>query len=949
MTFERAFMKIKTILKFCLTSTVLLAFIAALPFLIYLYVLPYAVSNPKVINYAQNIVEKAYPDTKLEIKTPYLKTSLSPEVKFGVEELSISTTKSPKIFIVENFDTDLSLKEIIKKKNVIINFVDADSIFVDVNKFLALPFFKQEQKTQKSEYSVDIFHSTLDVKNLDILYDIDKKTKMKLNAKNFGIIPQNADKKITYNANLFITKGTETIKLSAIDDGNIYLKNNEKIIIKNSKILVERGNKAKSIVNLKGFVDSKYNYSVNLRAKNFQIPEVLSLLDTQIIENNIGEQLVYFKDISGNFDFDVSADNKNMNGSVKLNKLRFKLIPLMDLPILLTNGDVKFDNYKIDLKNFKGYYNDKPANKMDFGGTVKDYLKTIDTDLTGNAIVADDFAKNYLSKMINYPIRITGKADTRVMLKSKNNKIDLTWLYMFKKGNGFVIDGEESVMNDDANRVLAAKMHFEDMLLNIKSLDYFADRGTVDGKKLKPINIVSMNGNIDFSNGQTFVKDFGFSLPKPMPSGFINMLLKEKLFKNGNFSGNMRIIYTGKYPVLEGSMKVDKVAIPAQRLFIKSGEFTAKNNLINIKSDGRYRRSKYDLDGSIVNEIKFPIVVKNITLNLDNIDIEKYLQAFNAQQPTQVSDNVQAEIARSIEQGGDDVDAEANAQAFDLANLIVENGVLKVAKGFYKGINFSDVIATMSLDKNSFLKITSNKFNIAEGISTAKIDCDLKNHKYAVRLGVKDVNSDIIAASLLNLSKEIQGKAMGLIELNTDDSLKLNGRIQFRVDEGIIGKVGLIEYVMKVAAIFRNPVTMVSPSIVSDLVSIPEGSFDIIKGDLRIKDNVVYPLMIRSTAPQLSSYIIGTYNLENQDAALRIYTKFSNRKKGPFGFLRNLSLNALSNHIPMSGNNDINYYSAEISQIPPIDADEKDCQIFLTKVDGDIEHNNFISSLKKLK
>ena len=175
---------------------------------------------------------------------------------------------------------------------------------------------------------------------------------MKLNAKNFGIIPQNADKKITYNANLFITKGAESLKLSAIDDGSIYLKNNEKIIIKNSKILVERGNKAKSIVNLKGFVDSKYNYSVNLRAKNFQIPEVLSLLDTQIIENNIGEQLVYFKDISGNFDFDVSADNKNMNGSVKLNKLRFKLIPLMDLPILLTNGDVKFDNYKIDLKNF---------------------------------------------------------------------------------------------------------------------------------------------------------------------------------------------------------------------------------------------------------------------------------------------------------------------------------------------------------------------------------------------------------------------------------------------------------------------------------------------------------------------------------------------------------------------------------------------------------------------
>lgn len=125
---------VKSILKFCLTSTVLLAFVGALPFVIYLYVLPYAVSNPKVINYAENIVEKAYPETKIEIKNPYLKTSLTPEVEFGVENLSIYTKKNPKILTVQNFDTSLSLKEILKKKNIIINMVEAESIFVDVNK-----------------------------------------------------------------------------------------------------------------------------------------------------------------------------------------------------------------------------------------------------------------------------------------------------------------------------------------------------------------------------------------------------------------------------------------------------------------------------------------------------------------------------------------------------------------------------------------------------------------------------------------------------------------------------------------------------------------------------------------------------------------------------------------------------------------------------------------------
>ena len=62
-----------------------------------------------------------------------------------------------------------------------------------------------------------------------------------------------------------------------------------------------------------------------------------------------------------------------------------------------------------------------------------------------------------------------------------------------------------------------------------------------------------------------------------------------------------------------------------------------------------------------------------------------------------------------------------------------------------------------------------------------------------------------------------------------------------------------------------------------------------------------------------------------------------------------LSLNSLANRIPLNSRNDSNYYASELSQLPPIDAEEKDCQIFLTKVDGDVQTNNFISSLKKIK
>ena len=89
--------------------------------------------------------------------------------------------------------------------------------------------------------------------------------------------------------------------------------------------------------------------------------------------------------------------------------------------------------------------------------------------------------------------------------------------------------------------------------------------------------------------------------------------------------------------------------------------------------------------------------------------------------------------------------------------------------------------------------------------------------------------------------------------------------------------------------------------------------------------------------------------MNNSDTSLRIYTKFSGKGRGILGFLRNVSLNGLAKSIPLSRKNYSNLYAAEIEQLPEIDADEKDTQIFLTKIDGDIVNNNFISILKKIK
>ena len=367
--------------------------------------------------------------------------------------------------------------------------------------------------------------------------------------------------------------------------------------------------------------------------------------------------------------------------------------------------------------------------------------------------------------------------------------------------------------------------------------------------------------------------------------------------------------------------------------------YLAAATAYTVFSYGSTAYTMYNPTMRITNELRDKTVVVD-----SNVDIEKFLLSANNQSSKAVTET-KFDVAASGEAKDDD----DNTPTFDIGNFIVENCVLNILNGSYKDIAFKDVKATLSLDKNSVLNMYSNRFEIAEGHSSAKVNCDLKKHKYSLVLGIKDVNSDIIATTLLALPREITGKASGIIALNTDDSLKMNGSIKFNIKDGTIQKVGLVEYILKFAALFRNPLVMISPSTFGDLVNIPEGNFDKINGTLELKDNNVERMMIKSSAPQLSSFIIGRYELESGDASLRIYTKFSNNNKGFAGFLRNISLNSLANRIPLSARNDSNYYAAEISQLPPIDAEEKDCQIFLTKVDGDVQHNNFISSLKKIQ
>ena len=460
--------------------------------------------------------------------------------------------------------------------------------------------------------------------------------------------------------------------------------------------------------------------------------------------------------------------------------------------------------------------------------------------------------------------------------------------------------------------------------------------------------VLAINGNIDMADNMKLL-DLSLNIPRPLPSEFLNFLACQKIFRKGTISGNLSIDNKGEFPKMAGVISLDKVFIPAQRLFIKSAKIGAKGDKLGAIASGRYKRTKYDFSGYIVNDLRLPIVVKNVNLTVDNVDVERMLISNSSNQhTTEPAKEVLADTNLTEEISEDSLEND-NTPTFTKGLIIVEKCALNLIKGKYKSVDFGNLQANLTLDKDGILNIQSNRFDIAKGISTLKVNADLIKQKYYLRLGIKDVDSDVMATAILGLPREISGKASGLIELNSDASLKLNGNIKFAIKNGTIEKVGYVEYLLKAASLFRNPLAMISPATFSDLVTIPDGSFDKISGDLIIKDNVIKLIKIKSSAELLSSFIVGRYDLITNDASLRIYTKMSNKGEGFAGFLRNLSLNSLANRISDSGRNDANYYASEISQLPKINADEKDCQIFLTKVEGDVINFNFLSSLKRIK
>ncbi|MCR4881041.1 MAG: AsmA-like C-terminal region-containing protein [bacterium] len=914
-----------------------LVFLFALLLGFYIKGLPFLVSNASVINFVEKQVNKSL-GANISIVNPSLQTSFSPHIVFKLEALQIEKN-SVELADVKNFQIDLSFKPILQKK-IILNKLGAEYIYANVDELSKLSTGEDKKDKKESNFKVDMFHSLLYVKEAIIIYNLpESDVGLKINAKNLEITDTRNPKYVKFDVVTNLTKGNKTFTFKFNDNNSVYFQDRT-LFAKDFDFFVNN-----SKVRLNFELKEKGAYKLNIVSDKFDLYALTELTRTNLFLENGDEILAILKDVNGNFKFNIDMNNDGMSGSVLLNRANFKVTIFNDLPITLTKGNLAIKTKDVDVNDFEGYYGKNVANDLKFKGIIKDYMKTFDTEIKGLMTGTKELTTDYITPMAGYPIELLQPVKAGIKFKMLGNKMDISTVFKLKKGNDILLD-KVSVTPADMERGFWAQMELEGNNFALKNLNYYIADKISRGNKIDPI--LQVYGNFDVARNMA-IKDIGFKIVKPLASEFLNLFFGDRIFRRGQIYGNLDFIDDGVVPYLKGNLSMDKVMIPSQRMSFNELRLAADKGLINLNVNGIIRRNSYEFNGQLLNEMRFPFIIKGMDLHLAELNIEKVLESMNRQQQYEAEQKaklVQTLSATENESADDEAETE---MVFVRDLVVVEKSNLKIDKGSYKLINFGNVNAHMTLDKDGLLKFWSNKFDIAEGTAAADIKCDLFNQKYNMTLDVNEVDSDIITTSILQLPREITGPATGKIELNADSSLKINGKMTFNIKEGSIAKIGLVKYVLNFVSLFRNPLAMISPVTILDLVNVPDGYFDEIKGVVNIKENNIKGMMIKSTSPQLSTFIIGSYNIEKADAMLRIYTKFSNENKGVAGLLRNISLNALAAKVPMSSKNDASYYEEELRMIPPLAVGEKDSQVFLTRIDGDVEHNNFISSVKRIK
>lgn len=842
--------------------------------------------------------------TKLEsfiTKKTGLNTEIS-KLHITISPLLITSIKCNEFSIIDNQKTALSINDIktnIDLKSIKLKDIDINSTYIDL---ILLQNLSSKIKKNPTAKTFDI-SKIPNIKINEITLLLNQQSNNKLALKDIKINNKpNKIKTIKFNTVYKIPQINKDLLIG--QNGYLYIKKNE-LFANNFQF-----NYDNSLINLNGKIYGQNStHDLTLQARNIPVKQtVKTILFYQKLNDNNKKFIENFKNYSGNINFNISIQNKDIKGICEIKELRANSV-LFNVPIYFKQAKFVLDNNT--LKSVaNGILGTEPVKHSLLITNLMSSKRIVNGKV--EAILTPQLVNTYLPK--TYSLKNTANAKVTYKIQ---NKIPVVEYFLNLKKESDIYYKDAFLGLENQNRLLHAKTIKAPNGLTLKEYQYSII--TDIGEK----SIIFGDGFFEKINGKLKPKFITCQTNGYAPISVTGSF--GQYVNGGEFKGKLKYdFFTNK---ITGNFELVKTIF--NDFFVRSANVIAEKDLIKIIAKGSYKHQRFNCILKAENRLDGNFIIHDMELVMKKFIIH------GKKKHTPIQHNHTADFYKQF--------SNVSSKIRNI-NVTVDKWDIKVAKLFIDDIRIDDLELFGNL-KNSIFDFTIPKFGFAQGELSAQGKYNFNNSSSDINFSAENINSNDAASQLFNIENQINGIARAKLHVQTFNKFQeLYALGSFEVDDGFLPQLGDTEFMLGRKNNKRKvkiyDITNIDFSHAKRLSSDLKGSFKLHNYDLK-------DINITSQQSFMSLYINGEYNILSQNANLNIFGKYDiDAPKGirvlfvPLNWILKLALRP---------ENSREIYQTQLEKIPPVGSKKDRLQYFRVNVNGNLNTDELKVILKRIK
>lgn len=743
-------------------------------------------------------------------------------------------------------------------------------------------------------------------------------------------------KNISGNIN-FKNNGSNFDLYSIVDKSKVYIKGK---VENNNANLEIKGNLKNNPFNLSGDIKDIFQKNQVINAKfvsdNFDISALKDLAQYPFITKDVKKYISEISTPSGHINLKASVKNNVLNSKIKLNDISF-VYSSLNIPMKIYSGNIEINKDKLTLYKVNAYIDSMP---ILIDGSITDVFKVPNYNIYINSKPTQKFIEKYINKNATYPLKIKGDIIYSTRIRGTKNLFNAkTEINLQEDSNIYYMGSTLGDSNDPIRIFLDTNVsrNYPRSSIYVNNFQYDKLISSQNDKEFVSQQL-NAKGQINLNKNNINLHNFRVKTQNPTDAKIFNILFKNPMIKQGQFTSNVVMNGSITSPKLLGFLNFTGIDIPLLDTTIKDISLDFGYKDIDIKSKGEIFSNKIIVLSNMENKLTPPYVLNTADIYLGNLDINQIVKRLNKLE-------IEADMHKLTEQ----------KQDVNITNLVIKKAKLKADSVFVKNIFAKDLTAEFSLDEKLLFSLNNFKFDVAGGSVNGDFKYNLLNSKSALDIHVDNVNANSMAEALFDLQDQIFGSLTGQAELACNGKTHktcmdtLSGTGGFRVADGKMPKLGSLEYLLKAGNLVKSGVTGITINGLIDLVTpLKTGQFENINGSFSIKSGLADSIQIFSKGKDLSLFLTGTYNFSTLVADMEVFGRISKKISTILGPVGNTSLNTLFNAIPglnleEASNAD---FIKNLNKIPGFELNDKSYRIFSAEIYGDINGESYVQSFK---